>query len=57
MLAVDPGTVCLQSWKYFGVFRAEVKLIERFKLLEEAAGNGHIVCGLRICEGFLKPVS
>lgn len=31
--------------------------MEHFKLLEEAAGNGHVVHGLRICEGFLKPVS
>lgn len=30
--------------------------MEHFKLLEEAAGNGHVVHGLRICEGFLKPV-
>lgn len=31
--------------------------MEHLKLLEEAAGNEHFVCGLRIREGFLKPVS
>lgn len=31
--------------------------MEHFKLLDEAAGNGHIVHGLRVCEHFLKPVS
>lgn len=31
--------------------------MEHFKLLEEAAGNGHNVHGLRVCEHFLKPVS
>lgn len=36
---------------------AGVKLMEHFKWLEEAAGNGHVVHGLRICEGFLKPIS